>query len=66
MSAGVSRPAAPEISVVMPCVNEVWAVGSSVEKAWEGISRTGMAGEVVIGDTGPTDVRPSPLSDGLE
>ena len=66
LSAGVSRRAAPEVSVVMTCLNDVRSFGSSVEKAWEGIRRTGMAGEVVIGDNGPTDVRPSPLRDGLE
>ena len=47
--------AAPDISVVMPCLNEAASVRSCVEKAWEGIRRTGLVGEVVVSDNGSTD-----------
>ena len=45
----------PDISVVMPCLNEAGSVGACIEKAWEGIARTGLTGEVVISDNGSTD-----------
>lgn len=48
-------PATPEISVVMPCLNEAASVGACIEKAWEGIRRTGLSGEVVVSDNGSTD-----------
>jgi len=48
-------PHAPDISVVMPCLNEAGSVGVCVEKALEGIRRTGLTGEVVVSDNGSTD-----------
>ena len=55
LSAQESPQAAPDISVVMPCLNEAASVGTCIEKAWEGIRRTGLTGEVVISDNGSTD-----------
>ena len=55
LSAHESPQAAPDISVVMPCLNEAASVGGCIEKAWEGIRRTGLTGEVVISDNGSTD-----------
>ena len=55
LSAHEPPPASPEISVVMPCLNEAASVGTCIEKAWEGIKRTGLTGEVVISDNGSTD-----------
>jgi glycosyltransferase involved in cell wall biosynthesis len=46
---------APDISVVMPCLNEAGSVGICIEKAWEGIRKTGLTGEVVVSDNGSTD-----------
>jgi len=46
---------APDISVVMPCLNEAGSVGTCVERALEGIRRTGLTGEVVVSDNGSTD-----------
>lgn len=46
---------APDISVVMPCLNEAASVGTCIQKAWEGIRRTGLTGEVVVSDNGSTD-----------
>jgi len=45
----------PEISVVIPCLNEEDAVGDVIDRAWEGIRRAGRPGEVVVVDNGSTD-----------
>jgi hypothetical protein len=47
--------AAPEISVVIPCLNEEEAVGATVDQAWEGIASSGRAGEVIVVDNASTD-----------
>ena len=46
---------AVDISVVMPCLNEEDSVGICVQKAWEGIRKTGRTGEVIVADNGSTD-----------
>ena len=46
---------APQISVVIPCLNEEEAVGKVVDRALEGIRRSGREGEVVVVDNGSTD-----------
>ena len=46
---------APEISVVLPCLDEEDAVGAVVDQAREGIARTGRTGEVIVVDNGSTD-----------
>jgi glycosyltransferase involved in cell wall biosynthesis len=54
-------PHAPEdvrISVVLPCLDEEGAVGKVIDDAWEGISGTGLPGEVVVVDNGSTDRSP--------
>jgi glycosyltransferase involved in cell wall biosynthesis len=48
-------PPAPEITVVLPCLDEEAAVGSVVDEAWKGIERSGRAGEVIVVDNGSTD-----------
>jgi Glycosyl transferase family 2 len=45
----------PEITVVIPCLNEEEAVGKVVDQALEGIRRSGRTGEVVVVDNGSTD-----------
>jgi glycosyltransferase involved in cell wall biosynthesis len=45
----------PEISVVIPCLNEEEAVGGVVDQAFEGIRRSGRSGEVLVVDNGSTD-----------
>ncbi len=45
----------PQISVVIPCLNEEEAVGRVVEQALEGIRRSGRPGEVVVVDNASTD-----------
>ena len=45
----------PQISVIVPCLNEEQAVGRVVDQSLEGIRRTGRSGEVVVVDNGSTD-----------
>ncbi len=44
-----------DITVVIPCLDEEQAVGSVVQRAWEGIERSGLTGEVLVVDNGSTD-----------
>ncbi len=44
-----------ELSVVMPCLNEEDSVRWCVERAWRGIGRAGLRGEVVVCDNGSVD-----------
>ncbi|MCD0458379.1 glycosyltransferase family 2 protein [Roseiconus lacunae] len=45
----------PELSVVMPCLNEADTVGICVEKAVRAMRDAGINGEVVVADNGSTD-----------
>ena len=45
----------PELSVVLPCLDEAETLAACIEKAKAGIARTGMAGEVVVADNGSKD-----------
>ncbi len=45
----------PQISVVIPCLNEEEAVGRVVEQALEGIRRAERPGEVIVVDNASTD-----------
>jgi len=44
-----------DLSVVIPCLNEVETVGVCVEKALARMHARGIDGEVVVGDNGSTD-----------
>ncbi len=46
---------AVELSIVMPCLNEAETVGTCIRKAQSYLSRSGVSGEIVIGDNGSTD-----------
>lgn len=46
---------APELTVVMPCLNEARTVGICIQKAQASFERLGIAGEVVVADNGSTD-----------
>jgi hypothetical protein len=48
-------PSEPQISVLIPCLNEEEAVGSVVDQAFAGIERSGRSGEVIVIDNGSTD-----------
>jgi glycosyltransferase involved in cell wall biosynthesis len=45
----------PELSVVMPCLNEARTVAACVREALATMAEAGIAGEVVIADNGSTD-----------
>jgi hypothetical protein len=47
--------AEPQISVVIPCLDEEEAVGNVVDQALEGIRRSGRSGEVIVVDNGSGD-----------
>jgi glycosyltransferase involved in cell wall biosynthesis len=46
---------APELSVVMPCLNEARTLETCIRKAQASFERIGIAGEVVVADNGSTD-----------
>jgi glycosyltransferase involved in cell wall biosynthesis len=45
----------PEVSVVMPCLNEHETVGVCVRKAQAALRSAGIRGEVIVADNGSTD-----------
>src|SRR6266496_2755637 len=45
----------PEVSVVIPCVNEAQSLGFCVDKALTAFKGIGIAGEVIVSDNGSTD-----------
>ena len=44
-----------ELTILMPCLNEAETIGNCVEKARGYLTRSGIAGEVLIADNGSTD-----------
>jgi glycosyltransferase involved in cell wall biosynthesis len=45
----------PELSVVMPCLNEADTLGTCLEKAFRSIKQAGIDAEVIVADNGSTD-----------
>jgi len=45
----------PEVSVVIPCLNEANSIRACVQKALDSFRATGLRGEVVVADNGSTD-----------
>jgi glycosyltransferase involved in cell wall biosynthesis len=46
---------APEVSVVMPCLNEAETIGRCIEKAARVLREHGIAGEIIVADNGSSD-----------
>jgi hypothetical protein len=46
---------AGELSIVMPCLNEIRTLGGCIKEAMEAMEAAGLNGEVVIADNGSTD-----------
>jgi len=44
-----------ELSIVMPCLNEAETLAACIRKAQSYLDRSGVSGEIVIGDNGSTD-----------
>ncbi|MEM9295706.1 MAG: glycosyltransferase family 2 protein [Planctomycetota bacterium] len=51
----VGSTAAPEVSVVMPCLNEADTLAACIRKAWAGLQEAGVRGEVIVADNGSDD-----------
>jgi glycosyltransferase involved in cell wall biosynthesis len=45
----------PDVSVVMPCLNEEATIGACIAKAQQAFERLGVAGEVIVCDNGSSD-----------
>jgi glycosyltransferase involved in cell wall biosynthesis len=45
----------PEVSVVIPCLNEARSIAACVDKALDAFRNAGIRGEVVVADNGSTD-----------
>ena len=45
----------PEVTILMPCLNEADTLATCIEKAMRGLAANGIEGEVVIADNGSTD-----------
>jgi len=52
---GTERNQVPEISVVMPCLNEEETLGECIKKASQSMNEHGLSGEIVVCDNGSTD-----------
>jgi glycosyltransferase involved in cell wall biosynthesis len=48
----------PEVSVVMPCLNEADTLESCIRKALRAFQESGIAGEVIVADNGSSDASP--------
>jgi glycosyltransferase involved in cell wall biosynthesis len=55
VSAEQMEKTSPEISVVMPCLNEADTVGICIQKAFQAFRDHGISGEVVVADNGSID-----------
>jgi glycosyltransferase involved in cell wall biosynthesis len=51
----VLRADTPEVSVVIPCLNEADTLATCIEKAAAAFRESGIAGEVIVADNGSTD-----------
>src|SRR5438128_1595145 len=45
----------PEVSVVMPCLNEADTLASCITKAQRSMKENGISGEVIVADNGSVD-----------
>lgn len=45
----------PQISIVMPCLNEVITLPACIRKAQQAIEHLGFTGEIIVADNGSTD-----------
>jgi glycosyltransferase involved in cell wall biosynthesis len=51
----LSDPASPELSVVMPCLNEADTLALCIEKTRRAMDESGISGEIIVADNGSTD-----------
>src|SRR5690349_9217166 len=50
-----ATPAAVEVSVVMPCLNEAETIARCIQKAQRAAEKLGISAEVIVADNGSTD-----------
>ena len=50
-----ARDAAPEVSIIMPCLNEAETLATCIRKALQALAENKIAGEVIVADNGSTD-----------
>jgi glycosyltransferase involved in cell wall biosynthesis len=50
-----SAPAVVEVSIVMPCLNEVETLATCIQKARRAIESLGLEAEIIVADNGSTD-----------
>src|SRR5260370_17695411 len=50
-----TRTSAVEVSIVMPCLNEVETLAACIAEAREAISKGGYTAEIIVADNGSTD-----------
>ena len=55
----MSTVVSPEVSIVMPCLNEEDTLGTCIEKAQRSLREGGIAGEIIVADNGSTDGSPN-------
>src|SRR5262249_34827955 len=48
-------PDAPELSIVMPCLDEAETLGTCIEKARRFLATSGVSGEIIVADNGSSD-----------
>ena len=48
----------PELSIVMPCLNEAETLATCIRKAQKALKDLNVAGEVIVADNGSTDGSP--------
>ena len=48
----------PEVSIVMPCLNEADTLGRCIGKAQMALRDAGIAGEIIVADNGSSDGSP--------
>src|SRR5215813_4689203 len=51
--------AAPEVTVVMPCLNEADTLESCIQKAKQAFWENKIVGEIIVADNGSTDTSPN-------
>jgi glycosyltransferase involved in cell wall biosynthesis len=51
----VSAASVPELTLVMPCLDEARTIGTCIRKVQSALARHQLSGEIVIGDNGSTD-----------
>jgi glycosyltransferase involved in cell wall biosynthesis len=55
---GCEAPAPPEVTVLMPCLNEADTLAACIATAQRALREQGIAGEVLVADNGSTDGSP--------